>query len=68
MLCSVFFKLFCGDIFTSMMDYATSDWVCGAFEKITTIGVDALMSYCAGDELGWRDLKSRVNVRSGNKK
>ena len=25
-----------------MMDYATSDWVCGAFEKITNIGVDAL--------------------------
>ena len=26
-----------------MMDYATSDWVCGAFEKITDIGVDTLL-------------------------
>ena len=38
MLWSVFFQLFCEVIYTSMMDYATSDWVCGVSEKLQILG------------------------------
>ena len=47
MLWLIFFRqnIFCGVIYTSMMDSATSDWVFGAFEKCPILGCTPYVQY-----------------------